>query len=250
MLLNLCLAFALTANSTGIPTVDIVGNIRGALQLVEDTLNAVETQVQSAQQLQQIANEVVMIQNQVTQSLREIRNLENLGSFDFSQANLAMNRLRNAADRANSLSFATTSLADSYDNYRDSAYYQANKDEIDAAVFNSARARWNDNAINTAKASADVLVVENELVNDDASRLDGLNNDIQGVDGAVQAQQAGNQVHSLNAAQLLSIRTLLMNQQQMQIQEAAQNAEEKAMQRAAFERATQYTEPTRPAQGF
>ena len=249
-LVGLILAFSSTVSATGIPTVDIVGNIRGKLQLTQDSLNAIETRVQSVQQVQQITNEISMIQNQITQSLREIRNLENLGSFDLVRATLAMNRLNGAADRAGSLSFATASLADSYDNYQDADHYTTNRDDLDREVFSTARDRWNNNALNTAKASAAVLQVENTTVNDDAARLEGLNDDIENVDGAVQAQQAGNQVHSLNAAQLLSVRTLLMNQQQMQIQEAAAKAERDAMQKVSWEKMTENPMVDTPGDAF
>ena len=244
------LAFSSFATASGIPTVDIVGNIRGALQLAQDTINAIETKVQSVQQITQIKNEIEMITNQVEQAERELRNLANLDSFRFSDVKAQLQILNNAANRAGSLTFATGMLKENYERYKNSDYYNNNAIAIDKAVFEDARKRWNDDQINTAKASADVLQSQSNILNSDAEQLSKLNDDVEDIDGAVQAQQAGNQLQSFTASQLLHLRTLLMNQQQMQIQEKAQTAEEMALQRAAFDRATQYSAPTKPAKNY
>ena len=223
--------------ASGIPTVDIVGNIRGALQLVEDSLTTIENQVQTVQQVQQIQHEIQMIEHQ-------IRNLANLDDFNFADVRSQVETLKNLANRAGSLAYATIKLAEKYEEYKDTGYYRENAEAVNKAVFEEARARWQDHQLNTAKASAAVLEEQAKSVDSDAARLEDLNSQTEGIDGAVQAQQAGNQLQSLTAAQLIQLRTLLMNAQQMAIQQSAAEAEEKALEEAYFRKKLR-VEPSR-----
>ena len=226
------MVFSLSGYSSGIPTVDIVGNIRGALQLVQDNLNTIESQVQTVQQVQQIQNEVRMIEHQ-------IRNLANLDDFNLSDVRSQIETLKNLANRAGSLAYATIKLTEKYNEYKDTEYYRDNADAINKEVFDAARQRWQDDQINTAKTSAAVLEEQSKQLDADAIRLEDLNDQVKDVDGAVQAQQAGNQLQSLTAAQLMQLRTLLMNSQQMEIQKSAMEAEEKALEEAYIKKRAQ-----------
>lgn len=218
--------------ASGIPVVDIVGNIRGTLQLVEDL-------AQTIGQTTQIANQVSQLTNQLTQIQNQYNSLKNLGSYSFQDYKNILAQLDSVAQRTGALAFATSNLASEYDNYKDYKHYQGITDY--SAAYDAANDRWAINSSETTKSSAGVLQQQHQSLTTDANTLANLQNASKGVSGEVQAQQAGNQLASFSAGQLMQMRQLMMNQQQYQLQERAQKAEKKALEQAQWKKTTDQT---------
>lgn len=215
---------SVNASASGIPTVDIVGNIQRILQYVEDA-------AQTAGQAEQIANEIESLYNQTQQIENQIKTLKNLSSYNWQDYINIINQLETVALKADALAFSTANLDGEYEKYRDLAYYKANTDY--SAMYEAAQTRWTANANGTTKSSAAVLSAQYDDLKDDGARLNELQGASQSVEGEVQAMQAGNQLAAFTSKQLMQVRNLLMNQQQVMIQERAQQAEREALQAAS-----------------
>ncbi|MEW5250902.1 hypothetical protein [Microbulbifer discodermiae] len=220
------LAIPLSVRASGIPTVDIVGN----LQMV---LDYAESLSQTTQQAQQIYNEVEMIRNQIAEAERQIQNMQRLGNYDWADMNAQLSKLEQAAMRTNALVYASGDMEGSYEAYRDQAYYESN-----TAQYNREQTvqRWNNNAMATTKSSAAVLDRQAELLTEDAQQLSRLQGDVSGAEGQMAAQQAGSQLQAFTAQQLMYVRQLQMNEQQILIQRRAEEAERNAIITAAESR--------------
>lgn len=224
---------SINVSASGIPTVDIIGNIQRILQYVEDFS-------QTAQQAEQIANEVQSLYNQTKQIENQLKSLENLSSYNWQDYLNIINQLDTVARKANALAFSTADLDGEYEKYRDQAYYESNSDYH--AMQTAAQARWSANASGTTKSSAAVLSAQHNDLKADGTRLNQLQGASSSVDGEVQAIQAGNQLAAFTSKQMMQVRNLLMNQQQMMIQERAEKAERNALVTAATKKATRAPE--------
>lgn len=219
---------SINATASGIPTVDIVGNIQRVLQYVEDV-------AQTAGQAEQIANEVQSLYNQTQQIENQLKQLKNLNSYNWQDYLNIINQLDTIAKKADALAFSTANLDGEYAKYRDQAYYEANAEYYKKQQ--EAQSRWAANASGTTKSSAAVLSAQHADLKADGTRLNTLQAASSGVEGEVQAMQAGNQLAAFTSKQLMQVRNLMMNQQQMMIQERAQKAEREALQAAASRKA-------------
>ena len=215
---------SINVSASGIPTVDVVGNLQRILQYVEDA-------AQTLGQFQQIEHQVNGLRNQTRQIENQLKTLKNLNSYNWQDYLNIINQLDTIAKKADALAFSTANLGGEYDKYRDQAYYEANADFYNRQQ--AAQTRWSANASGTIKSSAAVLSAQHNDLKADGTRLNQLQNASSGVDGEVQAMQAGNQLAAFTSKQMMQVRNLLMNQQQMDIQERAQKAEKEALQAAA-----------------
>lgn len=232
---------SINVSASGIPTVDIIGNIQRILQYIEDA-------AQTAGQATQIANEVQSLYNQTMQIENQLNALKNLDSYNWQDYLNIINQLDIVAKKADALAFSTANLDGEYEKYRDQAYYEANTDFYN--LQRAAQARWSANASGTTKSSAAVLSAQHSDLKADGARLNQLQNDSSSVDGEVQAIQAGNQLSAFTSKQVMQVRNLLMNQQQMMIQERAQKAEDNALRSAASKSFLDSPGSDTPSRGF
>ncbi len=225
LLITLALILPVTVRASGIPTVDIVANLQAALEYVESLS-------QTTQQAKQIYNEIEMIKNQIEEAERQIKNMESLGNYDWGDMNDALAKLEQAALRTDALVYASGDLEGSYETYRDQAYYEANK-----AKYNRKETitRWNNNALATTKSSASVLDRQAELLESDGQQLDRLQGDVEGAEGHMAAIQTGSQLQAFTAQQLMHVRQLQMNEQQILIQQRAEEAERNSIDAAQYQ---------------
>lgn len=231
---------SINVSATGIPVVDAIGNINRVLQYIESA-------AQTAGQATQIANQVQSLYNQTRQIENQLKTLSNLSSYNWQDYLNIINQLDIVAKKADALAFSTANLDGEYDKYRDQAYYEANEDFYNRQQ--AAQARWSANASGTTKSSAAVLSAQHNDLKADGTRLNELQNASSSVDGEVQAMQAGNQLAAFTSKQMMQVRNLLMNQQQIMIQERAQKAERDALQAAASRSASEIPTNT-PSNGF
>jgi len=233
LFINLFMACVLVVSApvraSGIPVVDVVGNIQAVLQLVENVS-------QTIGQTTQIGNQVTQLQQQLTQIQNQYKSLQNLGTYNFQDYSNILSQLDVVAKRTGALAFATSNLTGEYGNYKDLQHYQGITDY--SAAYDVANDRWATNGSETTKSSAAVLQQQHTSLTSDAVTLANLQNSSKGVSGEVQAVQAGNQLASFTAGQLMQVRQLMMSQQQYQLQERAQKAEEHAMSEALRKKMT------------
>ncbi len=215
-----------TQAHAGIPVVDIPGIIQSVLSYVEEAL-------QTINQGEQLVNEVTMIENQIAQAEREVQQLQQLpskikvaiGTFDL---------LRSAADRIDALAF-TTDLKASYDSYKNINDWRTSND-FSAGQLSSVQNRWYTQQLETAKSTAQVLQASNTQIGNDKQTLDDMQLAAQNATGDLQIAQANGQLASLQNDQLMQMRTLMMSQQQMEIQQVAQQAERDSIEAARHDK--------------
>lgn len=232
---------SINVSASGIPTVDIVGNLQRILQYVENA-------AQTLGQFQQIAHQVNGLRNQTLQIENQLKTLKNLNSYNWQDYLNIINQLDTIAKKADALAFSTANLDSEYDKYRDQAYYEANADFYNRQQ--AAQTRWSANASGTTKSSAAVLSAQHNDLKADGTRLNQLQDASSSVDGEVQAMQAGNQLAAFTSKQMMQVRNLLMNQQQMMIQERAQKAEDNALRSAASKNFLDSPGTDTPSRGF
>ena len=232
---------SINATAAGVPTVDIVGNLQRVLQYIEDVS-------QTAGQAEQIANEVQGLYNQTQQIQNQINMLKNLNSYNWQDYLNIIQQLDTIARKADALAFSTVNLDGEYEKYRDQAYYEANVEYYENKQ--AAQSRWSANASGTTKSSAAVLSAQHTDLKADGITLNELQIASSNVAGEVQAIQAGNQLAALTSKQVMQVRNLLMNQQQIMIQERAENAERDALQAAASKNFLDSSGSDTPSIGF
>lgn len=222
-------------NASGIPVVDVAANVQQSLNLVESVAQTIGQASQLANEATQITNQVSQIQHQLDQIDNQIKSLTNLNSYNWQDYVNVLNQLNSAAQRTNALAFTTADLVTQYESYQDRDYYS------NASILHqerlAAEARWAQNADATTESSASVLSAQYQDLVSDGTELNTLQGASSNVEGEVQAMQAGNQLQAFTSKQLMQVRGLLMNQQQMMIQDRAQRAEREALQAAASQRA-------------
>lgn len=210
-----------SVQASGIPVVDIVANIQMALEYIEAI-------AQTYQQYTQILNEIDMIQNQLEQAEREVKNWKNFSGSAFIKSEAeALLDLKNASNRVNALAFSM-GLTTAYSDYKNVTQWDALA-SITKTIRADVEKRWNVQQLETAKSSAAVIDQASSALDDDRTKLAALQTKYMAADGEMQAQQASNMLLSMQNDQLIQTRTLMLNDQQMRVQEVARNAEQEAV---------------------
>lgn len=227
------LALSLNANA-GIPVTDVVGNLQMALGYIEDI-------AQTVGQITQIQNEVEGLFNQVEQIDNQIKQLKNLENYTWQDVEGILAAIESATNNAEAM-LANSDLTEQYNEYRNAEYYSDVEKLSEVSI--AAEDRWNVNA----EANADVLGKKINLQHDDIQAdsvdLTELQSASSGVEGDVQAIQAGNQIAALNVKQLMQVRHLLIATQEMGLQVRKEEIERRTMQEQADRRAGFRTEDT------
>jgi len=185
-----------------------------ASNYVQNMLTAIRTLKQINNQIHQLQNEAVMLQNMA-------RNLQRLDFSSLGQLQGALNRIDGLMIQAEGLSFDLTQL--------DSQWRQQYPEEYSAMVStndmaNSARIRWQ----SSMSAFRQTMRVQSQIIENvraDQGLLTDLVNQSQGAAGALQAQQATNQLIALSAKQKMQIQTMIAAQYRSQAEDAARKAQ-------------------------
>ena len=206
----------------GIPVIDVAANIQLVTTYIESAIQTIEQTTQTIGQKVQIINEVQMIKNQVDQATRELKHLQKLGAT-IEQKGKSFLLLKSAANRANALAFSL-GLSGAYNTYKNIDDWRSLND-FSSTMRKDVVSRWARNQLETAKSSAQVIDVANDQLEVDRQALEDMQSMYTGAEGALESAQAQGQLLSLQNTQLLQMRTLELNSQQMQVQEHAQKAE-------------------------
>lgn len=188
---------------------------------VFDASNYAQNVIQAARALEQINNQIQQLQNQATMLQNMARNLQRLDFSSLSQLQGALNRIDGLMMQAEGLSFDLASLEGQW-RQQYPASYVASVSVSDMAA--AARERWQ-SAMNAFRQTMRVQSQIVENVRADEGLLTDLINQSQGAVGALQAQQAANQLIALSAKQQMQIQTLMAAHYRSQAEDMARKAQ-------------------------
>ena len=197
---------------------------------VIDSPNLAQNMLTAARALEQINNQVQELQNQVVMLANQARNLTSLDYSSLDQLTSTMARISALMDQAQGIGFDVTATQ--------SAFAQQYPQQYSAAVTGDqlmadAHQRWQ----TSMEAFQQTMTVQAQVatnVEADSGTLASLVNVSQGAIGALQAQQAANQLLALSIKQQLQMQSLMAAQYRAQALEAAREAESQEQARAAF----------------
>jgi P-type conjugative transfer protein TrbJ len=189
--------------------------------VVFDPSNYSQNVLTAARTLQQINNQISQLQNEAVMLQNMARNLKNLDYSSLGQMTGALTRIGALMSEAEGLSFNLTQLEGQWEQqYPDS--YAATVTTNDQAV--AAHVRWQ----SAMDAYRQTMQVQSQIVanvQNDQPILAELVNRSQSAGGALQAQQAANQLAALSAKQQMQIQQMMAAQYRAQAEEAARKAQ-------------------------
>jgi P-type conjugative transfer protein TrbJ len=175
----------------------------------------------AARTLQQINNQISQLQNEAVMLQNMAKNLQNLDYSSLGQMTSTLTRIGGLMTQAEGLSFNLSQLESQWEQqYPDS--YAATVTTNDQAV--AAQQRWQ----NVMGAYRQTMQVQSQIVanvQDDQPILAELVNRSQSAGGALQAQQAANQLAALSAKQQMQIQEMMAAQYRAQAEDAARKAQ-------------------------
>ncbi|WP_413207717.1 P-type conjugative transfer protein TrbJ [Rhodospirillum sp. A1_3_36] len=188
---------------------------------VFDATNYTQNLLQAARAVEQITNQVKQIQNQVTMLQNMARNLQSLDFSSLGQIQGALTRIDGLMTQAQGLSFDLDQLDSQWSAQYPDGY---GTDATTLEMAEAARARWQ----SAMGAYQRTMRVQSQIVANvraDEGLLADLVNHSQGATGALQAQQAANQLIALSAKQQMQIQSLLAAQGRAQAEDTARKAQ-------------------------
>ncbi|CEF48482.1 unnamed protein product [uncultured bacterium] len=197
---------------------------------VIDASNLVQNVLQAARMLEQVNNQIQSLQNEATMLQNMARNLTSLNFSSLGTMTSDLQQISNLMNQAQGISFDVQSVETIF-NQRYPQQYGAGTSI--AQLVADARARWQD----ARSAFQQTMMVQSQIaqtVQSDTSKLGDLVNASQEAVGALQAQQATNQLLALSIKQQLQVQTLLAAQGRAEALNDANKAEAEEEGRAAF----------------
>lgn len=220
------LVVGMEVDASGIPVVDV-------LALFQLTLSAMEDVAQTVKQIEEYQTQLQQYENQ-------LRNTLTVDNFEWSEATHTIRRLINAIDTLEHYRGVAGSIQEYLKKYGDLNYYRSLpcfaidgcRSEMEELNADGAEAqkRANDAVVIGIDAQQSQLVV-------DAAKLDALQSNTETAQGQMEALQYANQFASHQAAQLLQIRGLLVQQQAANVAYYQTLNANESLQRAGDEKA-------------
>ncbi|MBM3655299.1 MAG: P-type conjugative transfer protein TrbJ [Alphaproteobacteria bacterium] len=189
--------------------------------MVFDPSNYAQNLLTAARALEQVNNQIKSLQNEAAMLENMAKNLRRLDFSSLAQMTGALHRIDGLMSQAEGLSFDLTRL-DSQWRAQYPASYDATITMNDMAQ--AARRRWQD----AMSAFHETMRVQSQIVENvrgDQQLLGDLVNQSQGAVGALQAQQAMNQLVALSTKQQMQIQTLMAAHYRAQAEDAARKAQ-------------------------
>jgi P-type conjugative transfer protein TrbJ len=194
--------------------------------IVQTTISAEEAITQTAQQLQQLEN--------------QIQNTNNPSSFQWDKTDATINNVLATVNTLSAYQNQAGSLAEYLNNYSNASQYKAIScigtggctgaqiQQINASQYMGldSQKTANDNMLLNLDAQLQQL-------HNDAANLNTLQQNAQGSTGQMQALQAANQLASNQAAQLMQIRSLMIAEHTAEVTRAETVVDHEAKQQAA-----------------
>jgi len=188
---------------------------------VFDPSNYSQNILTAARTLQQINNQIQMLQNQAQSLINQARNLSTITFPELQAITQTIQQIDQLMGQAQAIRFRVAGLDQQFQSMFPTSFNQAltsNQHVIDA------RARL-DASMDAYKHTMTVQAQVVENVAADASTLNGIVQRSQGAQGALQAQQATNQLLALVAKQQFQLQTLMAAQYRADAIERASRAQ-------------------------
>jgi len=199
---------------------------------VFDASNYVESVLQATRALQQINNQIQSLQNEAVMLENMAKNLQGLNFSSLKSMVSDLQQIGSLMNQAQGITFDVNATRTGFaQNYPQQYAAAVNTDQLVA----DAHQRWQ----NSMDAFQQTMVVQAQVVENvqtDTGTLSSLVNASQGAVGALQAQQATNQLIALSTTQQLQIQTLMAAQYRASALEQARNAEAEEEARAEISR--------------
>jgi P-type conjugative transfer protein TrbJ len=196
---------------------------------VFDATNYAENLLQASRALDQINNQVKSLQNETAMLQGMARNLKTIDFPQLQRMTLAMQQIDGLMSKANGIGFRIQGL-----DQRMKALFPGQLQRALSSDQRVAQARGRlDAAIDAYRHSMGVQAQVAENVRQDAGMLNQLVGASQGAEGALQAQQAANQLLALSIKQQLQLESLMASQFRDDSIERARRAQAEDDARAA-----------------
>lgn len=196
---------------------------------VFDPSNYAQNLLTAARTLEQIRNQIKSLQNEATMLSNMARNLARLDFPELQQLKARIDRIDQLMRQANGIDFRLDRL--------DAQFRRLYPQVFDAALTNNthvidARARL-DAAMAAFRQTMSVQARIAESIGEDAETLTDIIGKSQGAEGALQAQQATNQLLALAAKQQMQIQSLMASQYRAEAGEQARRVQAESDAHAA-----------------
>lgn len=199
---------------------------------VFDSANYAENVVQAARALAQINNQITSLQNETVMLQNMAKNLQRLDFSAVTQMTAGLQQVDTLMQQAQGISYNVNSTTSSFQSLYPQQYSSAVTSD---QLVMDARARWRESMNNYQHTmSVQSQVVQN--VQADRGVLTALVNQSQNAEGALQAQQATNQLLALSNKQQMQIQAMMASQFRAEAAEQARAAESQEQGRSAVKR--------------
>ncbi|HUD53265.1 P-type conjugative transfer protein TrbJ [Parvibaculum sp.] len=199
---------------------------------VFDPTNYVQNLLQAVRALEQIDNQIRSLQNEAVMLDNMARNLEHLDLSTLEGMVSGLTRIGQLMDQARGIAFTIEATQEALErSYPDHYGAEITHDVLLA----DAEQRWRD----AMSAYGDTMRLQAGIarnVESDQAALVSLVTASQGAAGALQAQQAANQLLALSTKQQFQIQTLMAAQYRAEALDAARKAQAEEQARASFDR--------------
>ncbi|MES2450730.1 MAG: P-type conjugative transfer protein TrbJ [Pseudomonadota bacterium] len=196
---------------------------------VFDPSNYSQNLLTAARTLQQINNQIRSLQNQAQSLVNQAKNLTTIGFPEIQAITSTLQQIDQLMGQAQGIQFRVDGLDQQFRQLFPQSFNQALT--MNGQVV-AARTRL-DTEMAAYKQTMGVQAQVVENVQADAQTLNGIVSRSQGAEGALQAQQATNQLLALTAKQQFQIQNLMAAQYRAEATEAARRAQAEAEGRAA-----------------
>ena len=204
-----------------------------AQAVVFDPSNYSQNILTAARALQQINNQIRTLQNQALMLINSTRNVTSLPTSIAGQLKTNIDGISRLMGEAQGISYKVDTTTTQFQNLYPRQYSAAVSSD---RMVQDAAARWT----NTYQAHKQALLTQSKIVEaieSDGTALQTLMTASSGAVGALQAQQAGNQLAGLQIKQSLQMQTLMAAQARA---DTLRGAEQQASADAARERFTRF----------
>ncbi|MET4121151.1 P-type conjugative transfer protein TrbJ [Bradyrhizobium sp. JR1.5] len=187
--------------------------------IVFDPNNYVQNVLTAARELQQINNQITSLQNEAQMLINQAKNLASLPYSSLQQLEQSIQRTHQLLSQAQRIAYDVQQI----DRAFSTTYAPASASMSNGLLVANAQTRWQ----NAVAGLQDAMRVQATVVgNLDTNRtqMSALVTASQGASGALQANQAGNQLLALQAQQLADLTATVTAQGRAQTLEAAQRA--------------------------
>lgn len=196
---------------------------------VFDPSNYSQNLLTAARTLQQVNNQIRALQNQAQSLTNQAKNLTTIGFPEIQAITQTLQQIDQLMGQAQGIQFRVDGLDQQFRQLYPQSFNQALT--MNGQVV-AARTRL-DTEMAAYKQTMGVQAQVVENVQADAQTLNGIVSRSQGAEGALQAQQATNQLLALTAKQQFQIQNLMAAQYRAETMDAARRAQAEAEGRAA-----------------